>query len=308
MALHSSQSSRPTRSNMPMSNLTGNTQEITNSTDTRKYLETCELTVPIGGEVTAQTLVNALFYILGLKGVTLPAKNTVILVAYLLKEIDMEQSIRGILDSVESRHVVEQKELSKIVDCHMASIQETLKDNLEETQRVLSSMLNKAPLGTGEVSYWDALMQPNRGRGADPHLVAREEIKKRQVLMDKDANDSELQKLDNPSIMKHLNDIITKIDNTGNQKRMVKTARKLPNRGIILEMGSAETARWLQEETASKLKDELRQAMTFKKRSHNTIAFFVLLTFNPNSKTNMDEVLEVNDLEKGAILKAKLLG
>jgi hypothetical protein len=307
--MQSSQLGRSTRSNTPAANLSGNTQEISNSLDARKYLETRELSVPVEGEISAQTLATTLFHIAELKGIPLPAKNAIRSAAYLLKELDVEACINGILSNVEQRNLTDRRELSNLFDCHLAAIRDTLKENLDDTQRIASDALAKTSAGTREPSYRDALMQTHaaaKGSDTDPRLVAREEIKKRQVLMDEDADSSEIRSMDPPTITKRLNEAISKVDETGSKDRLVRSTRKLTNGGVILEMGSTEAAQWIQrEEILGKLKSETSLAVSFKKRPHNTIAFFVPLTFNPDSKADIEEVAEMNELEDTAIMKTK---
>jgi hypothetical protein len=140
----------------------------------------------------------------------------------------------------------------------------------------------------------------------DPRMMAREDIKKRQVLIDENASDGELRLMDPPAITKKLNEAIADIDETNDKERRVKSIRKLTNGGIIMEMGNAESARWIQrDEIAEKFIAKLKIAVTFKKWLYNTIAFFVPLTFNPDSEANMEELAETNNTEANIITKAK---
>jgi hypothetical protein len=112
--------------------------------------------------------------------------------------------------------------------------------------------------------------------------------------------------MDIPATHKYLNNAISKIDESNKKERLIQSVRKLRNGGLLIEMKNEEAALWLQQnDVAEAFTTEIKQAIVIKKWAHNTIAFFVPLTFDPDNSTNIEEILETNDLNPDAILKTK---
>jgi hypothetical protein len=150
------------------------------------------------------------------------------------------------------------------------------------------------------LSYCDILAQNSdmsKALAADPCLLAQEEIRKRQVLLDKDMDSNVLCSMDIPLTLKHLNEVITKINNTNDKGQQICSAQKLRNRGILIEMQNKDTEKWLQQkDIVERLQAELKHMVLFKKWPHNTIAFVIPLKFDPNSSVNVEEVQESNNI------------
>jgi hypothetical protein len=307
----SSQNARPTRSNTPATSLSGNSQEINNATEARQCLEELDLLVPYGAETTSHSLATALFYIAEMKSVPLQAKNGIRSVAFLLGDLQKELEAEAIVEKLKDQLAEGQNKLSKDVRYSLDNMTAAVDNQIAElkhwTEETLKKNTQNAP--NQNPSYRDALVRPSgpiRNPAIDPRLLAREAIKKRQILLDTDSGNEELRAMDVPATTRYLNNAITKIDDSNSKERQIQSVRKLRNGGLLIEMKNEEATTWLQQEDISKaFTAELNQMATFKKRAHNVIAFFVPLTLDPDNPTNIEEIQETNDLNPHDIIKAK---
>jgi hypothetical protein len=306
----SSQQTRETRSKSQLSNPSSNSKEINTAAEGKEHLTRIALTPP-GVKFTTNILVTTLLFIAETKGVTHAAKSAIRSVALILEESDTETKEDLLTEEIKRQMGKEHDKLSSVVTSAMEEIKSTIANSITETRKIMDESVTKHAQNVQSAipSYRDALVQnndANKASATDPRLLARESIKRRQILFDIDPNSDELRIKDDPSILKTFNDAITKLDDTNSKERQLRSIRKLKNGGILVEARSEEAAQWLQQkEVAEKFKDELKQAVSYKKRSHNTIAFFVPLTFNPDIPVNIEEIQETNDIPNGAIIKAK---
>jgi hypothetical protein len=307
----SSQNARATRSNTPATNLSGNTQEVNNVTEARKCLEELDLLVPYGAEATSHSLATALFYIAEMKTVPLQAKNGIRSVAFLLGGLQRELEAGAIVEKLTEQLAEGQNELSKDIRFSLDNTVAALDNKMAELQHWTEEIIKKnaQTVPNHAPSYRDALVRPTgqiRNPAIDPRLLAREAIKKRQILLDIDSGNDELRAMDIPATTKYLNNAIAKIDESNSKDRLIQSIRKLRNGGLLVEMKNEEATLWLQQnDVSAAFNVEIKQSATFKKRAHNTIAFFVPLTFDPDNPTNIEELIETNDLNPNDILKAK---
>ena len=91
------------------------------------------------------------------------------------------------------------------------------------------------------------------------------------------------------------------------QKHKIRSALKLQNGGILVEMVMDEGATWL----ASKMNTEafLRELgeseASFKTRSYNVIAYYVPLNLDTNSEKDRREIEEANGIPKDILMKIR---
>jgi hypothetical protein len=299
-----------TRSKTTPADLSGVTQEINNASQGRRFLEGANLLVPIGGDLTASSLATTLFHAAEL-GAALPAKNAMRSVAYLILELQTEAEARQLAESVESQIEKIHEKLSSTVNLALEEVKSVIESNSAETRKLMDEVASKNAQSTQSAipSYRDVLARGSdlsKDTAADPRLVAREEIKKRQVLLDIDSNDDRFRTADATAILKDLNEAVAKIDDSSGKDRRFSSARKLGNGGILAEMRSEGAAKWFQrKDTVEKFKVELRVAVSLKKRTHNCIAFFVPLTLDPGNPEHIEEIQESNDIAADTIIRAK---
>jgi hypothetical protein len=245
--------------------------EINNANEGRDYLEKFQLTPPIGTEPKANSLATALFYASEIKGTTRQVKNAIRSVAFILQELAIEAEAKVFTETLEKQIEREHDKLSIAVKSAIDEVKSTLETNIVETRKLMDEAIAKstrsAPSATP--SYRDALTQnsgTNKAPIADPRLLAREGIRKRQILFDVDPNSEELRNKDELAILKTLNEAIAKLDDTSSRERQLRSVRKLRNGGVLVEMRSEAAAQWLQQkEVAERLKVELKQAVSYKK-------------------------------------------
>jgi hypothetical protein len=211
-----------TRSKTPSIPTPTTSDEIHTPEQARQYLESFNISVPTGTSHNAESLTAALYLAANLPNVPITAKNAMHSVAILLSDAGIEASSRAILANLAEHEHRDSNKLSTTISDKLDELKETLKESLAETTRAVEESLKKASTDTlrtnlppaSPTSFRDAVLRNSRGAttSVDPRLQAKEAIKKRQVLLDVDMTDPEIQRLDNPSLLKLINEKITKVN------------------------------------------------------------------------------------------------
>lgn len=96
------------------------------------------------------------------------------------------------------------------------------------------------------------------------------------------------------------------ITEAGGEKYRARTAHRLSQGGLLIEMETDEGATWMRStENAQLLCTGLGTGLSFKPWPYNVIAFNVPTTLDPDSEDSIEEISEINDIEKGHLTKMR---
>ncbi|KAF8508953.1 hypothetical protein JB92DRAFT_3120373 [Gautieria morchelliformis] len=168
-------------------------------------------------------------------------------------------------------------------------------------------------LNETSTTYRDAVLKaatatqhmPPGAATLDARVRAREGIKQRQVLVDAaNAGEHVLADLDDIGLALKANEAISDLDAEG--QRIVVSARRLTNGGVLFELNTEEAARWLNEAgRRTQFTEALSPDARMKARSYLLVIQFVPLHFEPEREGDLRGIEVVNRLPQGAIDKAR---
>ncbi|EDR06230.1 uncharacterized protein LACBIDRAFT_300515 [Laccaria bicolor S238N-H82] len=239
------------------------------------------------------------------------AINTVRAVAYLLQEIELEEVAEKIRDIANTQFNEMANDLREFTEGLKEKVVEELEKGmtaLEKKTGELVGAVEKAAQQAGSIGnapYRDALTRAVSGAplDANPRLAAKKSIRQRQSLIDL-PKESSLRDCANSILVGKFSEAMGKATV---QEHKVRSAIKLQNGGILVEMVMDEGAVWL----ASKANAEafLRELgeleASFKTRSYNVIAYYVPLNLDTNSEKDKREIKEANRIQVGVLTKIR---
>ena len=285
-------------------------QEIGDSEKGRTYLEERLLMVPEGAPLALAVLSATLFQVAAMRGMTRPAINAVRAVAYLLAEVEIREvaeSIREVANEQFNEMASDLKEFTAGLKEKMVAELEEKAAVLEKKATELTEVVEKAAQQTsnfGSAPYRDALTRASGAPlDANPRLAAKESIRQRQSLIDIPKG-SGLKDCANSVLLGKFAEAMGKATE---QKHKIRSALKLQNGGILVEMVTDEGATWL----ASKVNAEafLRELgeseASFKTRSYNVVAYYVPLNLDTSSEKDKREIEETNNIPEGGLMKIR---
>jgi hypothetical protein len=282
-------------------------QEIADSEKGRSYLEEKLLLVPEGAPTTLGALATTLFQIAAMPGVGLPAINAIRAVAFLIRDVELGAIAEDIRDIANSQFNEMASDLKEFTDGLKKKVTEELEKKtavLERKTAELVEVVEKAG-SIGSAPYRDALTRAVAGAPMDtnPRLAAKESIRQRQSLIDL-PKESSLRDCANTVLVGKFSEAMGKATA---QKHKIRSALKLQNGGILVEMVTDEGAAWLASKTnAEAFLQELGESeASFKLRSYNVIAYFVPLNLDTNNEKDRREIEETNNVPKGVLTKIR---
>ena len=196
--------------------------------------------------------------------------------------------------------------------------QTNLNEKLQQTQAKLDETSQR--VASIPKTYSQAASSPpthpSNPSNANPsyaqiQIKNREEIKKRQVLIEFELSDDlALDNLDEPTLARKMIDSINTVWASAPEPRpdkpKLKTTTLLRNGGLLLELNSPTSAAWVRKEQNRKsFLENLGSGANIKDRSYQVIANFVPIRFNPESNKHLRMYEEHNGLEQNSILKAE---
>ena len=284
-------------------------QEIGDSEKGRAFLEERLLFVPDGAPLTMDGLASTLYQISALPGIGRTAVNAVRAVAYLLKEIELGEVAEAIRDIANVQFNEMTKDLKEFTEGLTEKMTKDLEKKaavLEKKTTELTEVAEKAAQQAGNAgSYRDALTRATSGAppDANPRLAAKESIRLRQSLIDLPRG-SKLSDCANLVLVGKFAEAMGRV--TGQQHK-IRSALKLQNGGILVEMVTDEGAAWLASKAnAEAFLRELGEAeASFKTRSFNVIAYYVPLNLDTNSEKDRREIEEMNSIPKDGLTKLR---
>jgi len=286
-------------------------QEICDSVKGKSFLEERLLLVPDGAPLTLDGLSMALFQVAAMQGMNRQAINAVRAVAYLLKEVEageVAETIREIANDQFNELTKDLKEFTEGLREKMAEDLEKKAAVLEKKTVELTEVVEKAAQqagGIGSAPYRDALIRAVSGAplDANPRLAAKESIRQRQSLIDLPRGSS-LRDCANSVLVGKFSEAMGRATA---QKHKIRSALKIQNGGILVEMVTDEGAAWLASKTNAEafLRELGESEASFKTRSFNVIAYYVPLNLDTNSEKDKKEIEETNGIPEGSLAKLR---
>jgi hypothetical protein len=286
-------------------------QEIGDAEKGKSFLEERLLLVPHGEPVTLDSLSTTLFQVAAMQGMSRPAVNAVRAVTFLLREFEVGEAAEAIRDIANVQLNEMTRDLKDFTDGLKEKIAEELEKRtgaLEKKTGELMEAVEKAAQQAGNIEsapYRDALIRATSGAplDANPRLAAKESIRQRQSLIDL-PRESKLRDCANSVLVGKFAEAMGKATE---QKHKIRSALKLQNGGILVEMVTDEGATWLASKanTEAFLRELGESEASFKMRSYNVIAYYVPLNLDTNSEKDRKEIEEANNIPRGVLTKIR---
>ena len=239
------------------------------------------------------------------------AINAVRAMVYLLKEVEATEVAQAIRDVANEQFNEVTKDLKEFAEGLKEKVKEDLGEKtalLEKKTVELSEVVEKAAQQAGSAGgapYRDALIRAVSGAplDANPRLAAKESIRQRQSLIDLPKG-SRLRDCANTVLVGKFSEAMGKATA---QKHKIRSALKLQNGGILVEMVTDEGAAWLATKTNAEafLRELGESEAFFKTRSYNVIAYYVPLNLDTGSEKDRREIEETNGMPEGCLTKVR---
>ena len=300
---------------------------VKNASDAKGHLCAKGWIAP-GETITQEVLARVLFATI-VNATKLPQVVTadVTSVAYLLTE-QMEEGILDKLANDISFHIKETPD-SLTSDLHVklgqhiqsaneaAQVQTSLTDKLIQAQEKMDETTLKAMTTTRTYSQVAATAPTYTPAPPPPvsidqvRLQNREEIKKRQVLIEFDGSqDLQLENMDETVLARKVKDAINTTWAASTAPKpdipQIKAAVLMRNGGLLLELDRAEAAEWLcSDDNRSNVLANIGSGASIKNRTYQVIVQFIPVQFKPEDKDALRQVEATNNLQTDSILKAE---
>jgi hypothetical protein len=305
---------------------------VKNAEEARTYLYTkCWLTP--ADQITLETLARTLF------GIVLdpPAKlnkeaaNPILAVAYLITE-KLEDNIRlNVADTI-TKHLLDAllpitNNIQEKFNTHLQAITDSnksyleLNEKLQQTQERLEDSAQKAttPIRTySQAAATPPTQPPPPFPPATPNVAYsqlqvknREEIKKRQVLIDFDNDENpSLEVLNEETLTRKAKDALNATwvaaTDPKPERPVLRTITLLKNGGLLLELDSTDSADWLR---TPRVRESflvgLGSGANIKDRTYQVIVQFVPIQFDPEDQEHLRQYELYNGIEANSVLKAE---
>ena len=254
--------------------------------------------------------------------------TTIASVAYLLTE-KMEGGIMENMANHISLHIKDTldsltSDLHVRLDQHVQAMsataqnQSTLTDKLVQAQEKLEETTQKALTTTKTYSQVAATIPTMTAHGPTPptsltqlRLQNREEIKKRQVLIDFDrTQELHLEEMNEVVLARKAKDAISTAWAVSPDPKptipKIKAATLMRNGGLLLELDKAEAAEWLcKDDNRTNFLNNVGSGASIKDRTYQVIVQFIPIIFKPEDDGALRHFESINGLQPNSILKAE---
>jgi len=215
----------------------------------RSYLEERLLLILDGALLTLGALSMTLFQIAALSGMGLTAINAVHVVAFLLTEVELGAVAGDIREIVNQQFNDMTSDLKEFMDGLKEKVSEELEKKmavLEKKTAELAEVVEKVAQQAGNIAsspYRDALTRvvSRTPMDANPRLTTKESIRLQQSLVDLPKK-SRLRDCANLVLVGKFLEAMGRVTA---QQHKVRSALKLQNGGILVEMATNEGVAWL---------------------------------------------------------------
>ena len=161
--------------------------------------------------------------------------------------------------------------------------------------------IGATPAHNGTKTYAQTLVSPTPH--TNPTLAARKGIRARQFMLKGVTGESKFRDMNNTQLKSEFKKILREAGIKGKAIQMV-TKQRL--RGILIETENDRIAAWLRRESnAKEFCENVGTEAKFKTRTHELIAYNVLLTLDLTNLNHITKIHKVNQLEMGTIKSAR---
>ena len=272
-----------------------------------------------GESVALDTLARTLFALVIRGKLNQTTSTTVSSIAFLITESyensikkDLAEKIthqlKGTLDTLATDlcNKIDQQTNSL---CAAAQSQTTLTDNLKQTQEKLDEVSQKMATNVKSYSQVVSSTPPTNSSPLAPpvslsqiQIHNREEIKKRQVLIDfRSTQDLQLDNMDETVLAHKVNDAVkttwAAMAKPKPEIPKIKAAVLMCNGSLLLKLDSPKSANWLLDDTnRTRFLDNIGSGACIKDRSYQVIVQFAPVQFQPKDKENIRTFETINGL------------
>jgi len=259
----------------------------------------------------------ALFQIAAMQGVPGLAMRAIRAAAYLMEEIEEEAIAITTRDTVADQMTYMTEEMKNITEHLKETITTEIGNQIktiEETTTAALKQIKEAKLSNQDGNHNNLGMPHTQiagrsvipGKEINPRIAAKEGIKVRQLLLDFPQT-SPIQNVSNTEVKS----IIQKAINQACEEdttHKVQSTERLPNKGILIEMLTDEGAKWIKSDDSMggifAAMGEQGQGGEWKKRTHNVIAYYVPIVFDPENEDHLEEIMDNNKIPHEDLAKA----
>ena len=300
---------------------------VKNAVEAKSYLATKGWIAP--GETASMDVLARVLFATMIHSKNLPqaASSSIAAVAYLLTAKQETGILENLTDHI-SLHIKDTidsitSDLHVKLNQHIQAASETAKkqsdltDKLIKTQEQLEESTNKV-LATPRTYSQVAAAAPTHAPTPTPResitqirIRNREEIKKRQVLIEFDrTQDLQLENMSDTVLARKAKDAINTVwvisPDPKPEMPKIKAATLLRNGGLLIELDTAEAADWLCDEAnRKKILDNIGSGASIKNRTYQVIVQFIPIQFNPENDDSLRHIESTNGLQPGTIMKAE---
>ena len=282
-----------------------------------------------GEGIALETLAKTLFSVALDEKLTPVQANLVTAVAFLLTERLENQVFQDFTEKITeiARSSLETltSDLQSKLELQLQTITETthaqtaLTENLQQTQERLETTTQQ--VAESAKTYSQVASSPPNPNNSHPppqtsleqiRLRNREEIKKRQVLIDFDRTaELDLDIMDTVTLARKVNDAINTAWAITPEPRplncpKLKASTLLRNGGLLLEFDLESSADWLRDDAISQnFLANIGSGASIKNRSYQVIVQFAPVQFSPHDDSHLREYEATNGLDPNSVLKAE---
>ena len=299
---------------------------VKNVTEAKSFLASkgwIALEEPASADVLVKVLFAAMVHAPKLPPVM---SATIASVAYLLTEKQEEGLLEKSTDSI-SLHIKDTldsitSDMHVKLDQHIQQVAETaqaqtvLTEKLVKAQEQMDEMTQKI-ITTTRMYSQVAATTPTHIPTLAPtpsinqiRLHNREEIKKRQVLIEFDNTELQLKNMSDTVLGRKAKDTIATAWAIAPEPKPtlpgVKATVLLRNGGLLLKMDSAEAAEWLCDDAnRTSVLNNIGSGVSIKNQTYQVIVQFIPVTFEADNNISLRNFETINGLEAGSMLKAE---
>ncbi len=300
---------------------TESVEEIKSAEGARRYLEKGLYLCPQGEPITPTSLKYCLHQISKMPGITVPIGKAVRAAALLVEEFEEYAIAETIRETVNTQLSSLTEDFQLMATNIKEQIDERIGERLTDLDKYTTRMdkvikkmeTNNVPPPQntthsahpdrphGHRSYAETLISPPRH--VDPRLAAKEGIRARQFMLEGVTKDSKHGEMNNAQLKTDFSGILRELGLEGKGIRAVNRQRL---GGLLIEMESDHATAWLRgEDNAKEFCGKVGPDAKFRTRTYNLIAYNVPITLDPQNEKHLEEIHEVNQIEKESITKAR---
>ena len=305
-------------------------KSVKGAADAKSYLTSKNWLLP-GENVSLEILARTLFSGIIEHKLSAQAANTFIAVAYLITE-QLEEGVTQSISSSLTKHLLDSlipitAGIQTNLENHVRDITENAKtyteitEKLQSTQEKLEETAQRVTANTRSYSQVAAVIPNSLPPNPPPftpntshsqiQIRNREEIKRRQVLIDFDrTEDMNLEAMDEATLTRKTTDALNTIWAAASEPKLprpkLRAATLLRNGGLLLELDSSEAAEWLKgDDIREDFLTNVGSGANIKNRTYQVIVQFVPIQFEPEDDRQLRDYENFNGLAPNSVLKAE---